>query len=47
MAREIVTDELRAEMEPLLPPPKKRRFRHPGQKPIDKRGALTGILFVL
>ena len=47
MAREIVTDELWAEIEPLLPPPKKRRFRHPGRKPIDDRKALTGILFVL
>jgi transposase len=47
MAREIVTEELWAEIEQLLPPPKKRRFRHPGRKPIEDRKALTGILFVL
>jgi transposase len=47
MAREIVTEELRAQIAPLLPPPKKRRFRHPGRKPIDDRKALTGIVFVL
>jgi transposase len=31
----------------LLPPPKPRRSRYPGRKPIDDRKALTGILFVL
>ena len=47
MAREIVSDELWAKVKPLLPPPRKRRRRHPGRKPIDDRKALTGILFVL
>ena len=31
----------------LLPPPKPRRFRHPGRRPIDDRAALAGIVFVL
>ena len=31
----------------LLPPPKLRRFRYPGRKPVGDRQALTGILFVL
>jgi hypothetical protein len=31
----------------LLPPPKPRRFRYPGRKPVDDRKVLTGILFVL
>ena len=47
MAQPLVSDELWNVMEPLLPPPKPRRFRHPGRKPIDNRKALTGILFVL
>jgi transposase len=32
---------------PCCHPPKPRRFRHPGRKPIGNRQALTGILFVL
>jgi transposase len=47
MAKRLVSDELWQVVEPLLPPPKKRRFRHPGRKPLDNRKALTGILFVL
>lgn len=47
MAKPLLPDELWAEIEPLLPPPKPRRFRYPGRKPIDDRQALTGILFVL
>lgn len=47
MAREILSDELWAEIEPLLPEPKPRRFRFPGRKPMESRKALTGILFVL
>jgi transposase len=31
----------------LLPPPKPRRSRHPGRKPLDNRAVLTGILFIL
>jgi transposase len=47
MAKELVPDELWALLEPLLPPPKPRRLRHPGRKPMDRRKVLTGILFVL
>jgi transposase len=47
MASPILDDDLWTLIEPLLPPPKPRRFRHPGRKPITHRRALTGILFVL
>src|SRR5262245_17940902 len=47
MARPLVSDELWEAIRPLLPPPKPRRFRFPGRKPVDDRKALTGILFVL
>ena len=47
MAKPLLDDDLWAEIEPLLPPPKPRRFRHAGRKPIDDRKALTGVLFVL
>src|SRR3954462_13603618 len=47
MARPLLSDQLWERIEPLLPPPKPRRFRFPGRKPIDARIALTGILFVL
>jgi transposase len=47
MAKPLVSDELWEAIRPLLPPPKPRRFRHPGRKPLDDRKALTGILFVL
>ena len=47
MARPLLPDELRERIEPLLPPPKPRRSRFPGRKPLDNRKALTGILFVL
>ncbi|MDB5308460.1 MAG: hypothetical protein JWO38_2662 [Gemmataceae bacterium] len=47
MAKPLVSDALWAHIQPLLPPPKVRRFRFPGRKPIDDRKALTGILFVL
>jgi len=47
MATPILDDELWAIIEPMLPAPKPRRFRHPGRKPISHRRALTGILFVL
>jgi transposase len=43
----LVTDELWAKVEPLLPPPPERRFRFPGRKPLGYRQVLTGILFVL
>jgi len=47
MARPLLEEELWAVLAPLLPPPKLRRFRFPGRKPVGEREALTGILFVL
>src|SRR5579884_1203703 len=47
MAKPLLPDDLWAEAEQLLPPPKPRRFRFPGRKLLDNRKALTGILFVL
>lgn len=47
MGKPIIDDELWALIEPLLPPPKPRRFKYPGRKPVTDRAALTGILFVL
>jgi transposase len=47
MAKPILDNELWNLIEPLLPPPKPRRFKSPGRKPLDRRKALTGILFVL
>jgi transposase len=47
MAKPLLPDELWQRVAPLLPPPKPRRFRCPGRKPLDDRKALTGILFVL
>ena len=47
MAKELISDELWKEIEPILPSPKPRRRRFPGRKPLDRRRVLTGILFVL
>jgi transposase len=47
MARPLLDDMLWHDVQTLLPPPKPRRSRYPGRKPIDDRKALTGILFVL
>ena len=47
MSGRILPDQLWDRIEPLLPPPKSRRFRFPGRKPLDNRKALIGILFVL
>lgn len=47
MAKPILDDRLWARIEPHLPPPKPRRQRYPGRKPIGNREVLTGILFVL
>lgn len=41
-----VSDELWAEIEPLIPV-RERRRRYPGRKAIDDRLALNGILHVL
>lgn len=46
MAKPILNDELWEIIEPLIPK-KKRRFRHPGRKPLPDKAVLTGILFVL
>jgi transposase len=43
----LVSDELWARIEPLLPPAKPRRFRFPGRRPLQPRRILTGIIFVL
>ncbi len=43
----LVPDGLWERIAPLLPPPKPRRHRHPGRRPIDDRAALAGIVFVL
>ncbi len=47
MPKPLVDDELWELIQPLLPPPKPRRRRYRGRKPLDNRQALTGILFVL
>ncbi len=47
MAKPVLDDALWGLIEPLLPPPKRRRRKHPGRKPLDNRAVLTGILFVL
>jgi transposase len=47
MAKPLLSDPLWKRIEPLLPPPKPRRARSPGRKPLDARKVLTGILFVL
>ena len=47
MIEELVPDGLWEQVAPLLPPPKPRRYRYPGRRPIDDRAALAGIVFVL
>ena len=47
MAKQLLDDDLWNLIEPILPTPKRRRFRYPGRKPITHRQALDGILFVL
>ena len=47
MAKPLVDDGLWSIIQPLLPKPKRRRFRYPGRQPLDNRKCLTGILFVL
>jgi len=47
MAKAILEESLWQLIEPVLPPPKPRRKKYPGRKPISNRQALTGILFVL
>lgn len=47
MSKPLLSDGLWQEIEPLLPPPKPRRARFPGRKPLERRKVLTGIVFVL
>jgi transposase len=47
MAKPLLDDALWERIQPLLPPPKPRRFRFPGRQRLDDRKVLTGILFVL
>jgi transposase len=47
VVEELVPDGLWERIAPLLPPPKPRRHRYPGRRPIDDRVALAGIVFVL
>ena len=47
MAKSLLSDELWAIIQSLLPPPPKRRFRSPGRKRLDDRKCMSGILFVL
>lgn len=47
MAKPVVSDALWERLAPLLPPPKPRRFRFPGRKPLEPRDVLCGIIFVL
>jgi transposase len=44
---ELVPDGLCERIAPLRPPPKPRRYRYPGRRPIDDRAALARIVFVL
>jgi transposase len=46
MARMLVSDELWAIIEPLIPRRPRRKY-HPGRKCVPDRNCLTGILFVL
>jgi transposase len=43
----LVSADLWAAIEPLLPPPKARRPDHPGRKPLDRRKVLSGVIYVL
>ncbi|MCG8920355.1 IS5 family transposase [Actinokineospora sp. PR83] len=44
MREEVVTDELWARLEPLIPVPP-RRFKHPGRKRVEDRAVIEGILY--
>ena len=47
MAKPLVPDELWELIRPLLPPRRRRPHRKGGRPPVDDRGALCGIVFVL
>jgi transposase len=44
---ELVPDGLWERIAALLPPPRPRRHRYPGRRPVGDRTALAGIVFVL
>ncbi len=46
MYDQVLTDELWARLQPLIPIPA-RRYRFPGRRRTDNRAALEGILFVV
>ena len=47
MSKRLIDDALWTRMEPLLPKPPRRRFKHMGRPRVSDRAAMTGILFVL
>ncbi len=47
MGKPLVNDDLWELIQSLLPPPKPRRQRYPGRKPLSGQRVLTGMLFVL
>jgi len=47
MAKPLLSEELWQDVESVLPPPKPRRKKYAGRKPLSNRQVLTGILFVL
>ncbi len=47
MAKSLVDDELWKLIQPLLPVPRPRRWRHRSRKRLQDCRALTGIFFVL
>jgi transposase len=42
-----IPDDLWERIELLLPPPRRRRWRFPGRKPLPLRQVLDGIFYVL
>jgi transposase len=46
-AEVLLPDALWGEIRAILPPPKQRRTRYPGRRPMDPQRALLGLLFVL
>ncbi|WP_189272096.1 transposase [Kitasatospora griseola] len=47
MLDDLVPDDLRERVAPLLPPHPPRRRRYPGRLPADDRAAFRGIVYVL
>lgn len=46
MPKELVDEELRSLIEPLLPERAPRNRRYAGRKPTPDRAVLTGIVFM-